>query len=79
MAPADAVEMHQMLPQASRFARFFERAGLIGDDYQIPLVRAAHRLDPGGIHTQAGGDWTGVWDEYSSNYSRCVRTSESRP
>jgi RHS repeat-associated protein len=59
-----AIEMHHLLPQAGRFAKFFERAGLNIEEYKIPLDQAAHRLKPGGIHTKAGGDWNGVWDKF---------------
>lgn len=57
-------EMHHLLPQAERFRKFFERAGLDIDDFKIPLDRARHRLNPGGIHTNSGGNWNRVWDDF---------------
>jgi hypothetical protein len=59
-----AVEMHHLLPQAARFRQFFERAGLDIEEFKIPLDRATHRLNPGGVHTRRGGDWNGVWDDF---------------
>jgi apoptosis-inducing factor 3 len=34
------------------------------EKYKVPLDRATHRLNPGGIHNKAGGDWNGVWDKF---------------
>jgi len=63
-AARGAAEMRHLLPRASRFGKLFERAGLNIEDFKIPLDKATHRLNPGGIHTKAGGDWNGVWDSF---------------
>ena len=59
-----ATEIHHLLPQAKRFKKFFERAGLDIEDFKIPLNRARHRLNPGGLHTNSGGNWNRVWDDF---------------
>jgi Predicted lipoprotein of unknown function (DUF2380) len=57
-------KLHHLLPQAQRFRKFFERAGLDIEDFKIPLDRTRHRLNPGGIHTNSGGNWNRVWDDF---------------
>ncbi len=57
-------EAHHLLPQAQRFRKFFERAGLDIEDFKIPLDRAKHRLKPDGVHTNSGGNWNRVWDNF---------------
>jgi RHS repeat-associated protein len=57
-------EMHHLLPQAERFRKFFDRAGLDIEDFKIPLDQARHRLNPGGVHTNSGGNWNRVWDTF---------------
>ena len=56
--------MPHLLPQAGKFSKFFERAGLNIEDFKIPLGKAARRLNSGGVHTKAGGDWNVVWDNF---------------
>jgi hypothetical protein len=34
------------------------------EDYVIMLDKAKHRLKPGGIHTNSGGNWNRVWREF---------------
>lgn len=59
-----ATEGHHLLPQAKRFQNYFASAGLNIEDFVIPLDKAKHRLRPGGIHTNGGGNWNRVWDDF---------------
>ncbi len=61
---AAKTEMHHLLPQAKRFRKHFERAGLDVEDFKIPLDKAKHRLKPNGIHTNGGGNWNKAWDKF---------------
>jgi hypothetical protein len=63
-AARGATEMHHLLPQAKRFEPFFKRAGLDIEDFKIPLDKAIHRLNPGGVHTNSGGHWNKIWDDF---------------
>jgi hypothetical protein len=56
------IEQHHQLPR--EFAKRFKDAGLNIDDFIIPLDKAKHRLRPGGIHTNGGGNWNRVWREF---------------
>jgi RHS repeat-associated protein len=68
-----ATEMHHLLPQAVRFRKFFERAGLNIEDFRIPLDAAKHRLNPGGVHTNSGGNWNRVWDDFFKGNPNATR------
>jgi RHS repeat-associated protein len=58
------VEYHHLLPQAKKFRKFFEAAGLDIEQFKIPLDKAKHRLKPNGVHTIDGGNWNKRWDEF---------------
>lgn len=57
-------EAHHLLPQAERFKKFFKRADLDIKDFKIPLDKAKHRLNPGGVHTNSAGNWNKIWDDF---------------
>jgi len=59
---AAPMEVHHLLPR--QFKSVFAKAGLDIDKYTMELSRDAHRLNPGGLHTRAGGDWNGVWKKW---------------
>jgi hypothetical protein len=65
--------MHHLLPQGGRFAKNFERAGLDIEKFKIPLDKATHRLNSGGIHTRAGGDCNGVWESFFKTNPNATR------
>jgi hypothetical protein len=65
--------MHHLLPQAGRFSQYFKRAGLDIEDFKIPLDKARHRLNPGGVHTKSGGNWNGVWDDFFKGNPNATR------
>ncbi|GIW98369.1 MAG: hypothetical protein KatS3mg111_1702 [Pirellulaceae bacterium] len=60
----DVIEMHHLLPRSKKVRGYFERAGLDIEDFKIPLDQAKHRLKPNGIHTNGGGNWNRVWEEF---------------
>jgi hypothetical protein len=57
--PVDPIEQHHLLPK--EFEEEFNAVGLDIEDFTMPLPRSQHRLNPNGIHTNAGGNWNGVW------------------
>jgi hypothetical protein len=57
------IEKHHQLPR--EFAAQFRRAGIDNlDDYIVELDKAVHRINPGGLHTNSGGNWNRVWREF---------------
>ena len=54
--------MHHMLPR--QFKKYFKRVDLDIEDFKIPLDKAKHRLKPGGIHTNDGGNWNKEWKKF---------------
>lgn len=56
------LEGHHLLPK--EFKGYFRNAGLNIEKYIKQLSVAQHRLNPGGIHTNAGGNWNKVWKEF---------------
>ena len=58
----DDIELHHVFPQ--QFAPFWNQARILFNNYLIPLTAAAHRLLPNGIHTNAGGNWNKVWQQW---------------
>jgi hypothetical protein len=57
------IEKHHQLPR--EFAAQFRRAGIDNlDDYIVELDKALHRINPGGLHTNSGGNWNRVWREF---------------
>jgi hypothetical protein len=62
----DPIEQHHLLP--TQFKDNFEAVGLDIEEFKMPLPRSQHRLNPDGIHTIAGGDWNGVWQNFFNEH-----------
>lgn len=60
----EVIENHYLFPQAKILRHHFDRVGINIDDYTIPLERTRHRFNPNGIHTNNGGNWNRVWEEF---------------
>jgi RHS repeat-associated protein len=67
----EIIESHHMLPQA--FKQYFLRAGLDIEDFLVDLPRSRHRLKPDGIHTNSGGNWNKVWDNFIQKNPNATR------
>ena len=66
------VETHHNLPQAPRFRKYFDRAGLNIEDYTEPMTRGRHRLKPDGVHT-GPNNWNKQWDKFFKMYPEATR------
>jgi hypothetical protein len=44
------------------------------DDFILFIEKAAHRLNPDGLHTVNGGDWNGVWDKFFKGFEDAGQT-----
>ncbi len=68
------IEAMHLLPQAERFAPKFKKAGLEIKDYLRPIEKALHRKKIGpGLHTNVGGNWNKVWDDFFKKYPKAKR------
>jgi Predicted lipoprotein of unknown function (DUF2380) len=62
-----AEEVHHNLPQASRFRKYFENAGLNIEDYTEAMQRCDHRLLPNGLHT-GPNNWNKLWANFFAKH-----------
>ena len=63
MSPDD-IELNHLF--SKEFAWFWNQVPILYNQWLVPMTAAAHRLLPNGIHTNAGGNWNKVWDEWIS-------------
>ena len=52
----------------NEFEKEFAAAGLTNSEYILYIEKSLHRLNPAGLHTNAGGNWNRVWAEFFQTF-----------